>query len=142
MARERTLCIIKPDATRRNLTGKILSRIEERGLKVTALRMKHLSQREAENFYAEHRGKPFYEPLVAFMISAPVVVGVLEGESAIKGWRELMGATDREKAAPGTIRREFALSVRENSSHGSDSPESAQREIAFFFPEVEISAAD
>lgn len=136
--KERTFCILKPDVTRRGLVGRVLARVEENGFRVVALRMKWLSTMEAEGFYGEHRGKPFYEPLVKFMTSGPVVVGVLEGDNAIKRWREVMGPTDFEKAPEGTIRREFAVSVRENSVHGSDSPESARREIAFFFPCADI----
>ncbi|MBO1927732.1 nucleoside-diphosphate kinase [Thiomicrorhabdus sp. 6S2-11] len=135
---ERTFSIIKPDAVKRDLIGEILKRLESNGLSVVASKMLRLTREQAEGFYAEHKGRDFYEPLVEYMISAPIVVQVLEGENAIAKNREVMGVTDPAKAAPGTIRADFALSVRENSAHGSDSPESAAREIAYFFTENEI----
>ena len=138
MAIERTLSIIKPDATRRNLTGAINQRFEESGLRVVAQKRMHLTEGLAERFYAVHAERPFYRSLVAFMISGPVVVQVLEGEDAVAKNREVMGATDPAKAAPGTIRKDFAESIEANSVHGSDSPENAAQEIAFFFSESEI----
>lgn len=138
MAIERTLSIIKPDAVGKNLIGKIVGRFEDAGLKVVAMKMLHLSQEQAEGFYAEHKGRPFFEPLVAFMTSGPVIVQVLEGENAILANRELMGATNPQEAAPGTIRADFATSIDENAAHGSDSPESAAREVAYFFSDDEI----
>lgn len=137
---QQTFSIIKPDAVSRNLIGKITQRFEENGLSVVASKMKWLTQAEAEGFYAEHKGREFYEPLVAYMISGPIVVQVLEGEDAIAKNRKIMGATDPSKAEPGTIRADFALSVRENSAHGSDSLESAAREIAYFFSDEEVFA--
>ncbi|MBM3518365.1 MAG: nucleoside-diphosphate kinase [Alphaproteobacteria bacterium] len=138
MALERTLSIIKPDATRRNLTGAIVSRLEEGGLRVIAQKRLRLSRAEAEAFYAVHRGRPFYDTLCAFMSSGPVVAQVLEGEGAIARNREIMGATNPAQAAPGTIRKQFGESVEANSVHGSDSIETAAREITFFFAEIEI----
>jgi nucleoside-diphosphate kinase len=138
MAIERTLSIIKPDASRRNLTGKINARFEERGLRIIAQRRLRLSREQAEQFYAVHRSRPFFKDLVAFMISGPVVVQVLEGENAVALNREIMGATDPKKAAPGTIRKDFAESIEANSVHGSDSLENARTEIAFFFSGIEI----
>ena len=138
MAIERTLSIIKPDATRRNLTGKINARFEDRGLRIIAQRRLQLSQDQAERFYAVHRSRPFFKDLVAFMISGPVVVQVLQGENAVALNREIMGATDPGKAAPGTIRKDFAESIEANSVHGSDSLENARTEIAFFFAEVDL----
>jgi nucleoside-diphosphate kinase len=138
MAVERTLSIIKPDATRRNLTGKINARFEERGLRIVAQRRLRLSREEAERFYAVHRERPFFKDLVAFMTSGPVVVQVLEGESAVALNREIMGATNPANAAPGTIRKDFAESIEANSVHGSDSAENARTEVAFFFSESEI----
>ncbi|MCW9717076.1 nucleoside-diphosphate kinase [Avibacterium sp. 21-599] len=135
---ERTLSIIKPDAVERNLIGKILNRLESEGFRIIAMKMVHLTQTQAEGFYAEHQGKPFFTDLVDYMTSAPVVVSVLEKENAIKNYRTLMGATDPEKAEEGTIRKQFALSQQQNCVHGSDSPESAAREIAYFFVEGEI----
>lgn len=135
---ERTLSIIKPDAVEHNLIGKILNRLESEGFRIIAMKMVHLTQTQAEGFYAEHQGKPFFTDLVDYMTSAPVVVSVLEKENAIKNYRTLMGATDPEKAEEGTIRKQFALSQRQNCVHGSDSPESAAREIAYFFVEGEI----
>jgi len=138
MAIERTLSIIKPDATRRNLTGKINARFEERGLRIVAQRRLQLSRGQAEQFYAVHRARPFFKDLVDFMISGPVVIQVLEGDNAVALNREIMGATDPKKAAPGTIRKDFAESIEANSVHGSDSAENAQTEIAFFFAGVDI----
>ena len=138
MASERTLSIIKPDATRRNLTGKINARFEERGLRIVAQKRLRLSQEIAERFYEVHRERPFFGDLVSFMISGPVVVQVLEGENAVALNREIMGATNPANAAPGTIRKDFAESIEANSVHGSDSPENAAREVAFFFAETEI----
>ena len=138
MAVERTLSIIKPDATRRNLTGAINDRFERQGLRIVAQKRLQLSQTVAERFYAVHAQRPFYRSLVDFMISGPVVVQVLEGENAVAKNRDVMGATDPAKAAAGTIRKDFAESIEANSVHGSDSPENAAQEIAFFFSEVEI----
>ncbi len=138
MAVERTLAIVKPDATRRRLTGAILQRIEQAGLEVVALRRMRLTRAQAEAFYAVHRERPFFDSLCDFMTSGPVVVMVLQGEDAIARWRELMGATDPAKAAPGTIRADYAESIEANSVHGSDAPETAAREVAFFFAEVDI----
>ncbi len=138
MAIERTLSIIKPDATRRNLTGKINARFEDRGLRIVAQRRLQLSREQAEAFYAVHRARPFFKDLVAFMVSGPVVVQVLEGDDAVGLNREIMGATDPKKAAPGTIRKDFAESIEANSVHGSDSLENARTEIAFFFAGVDI----
>ncbi|WP_040728059.1 nucleoside-diphosphate kinase [Thiomicrorhabdus sp. Kp2] len=135
---EKTFSIIKPDAVSRNLIGKITQRFEDNGLRIIASKMKQLTLDEAERFYAEHKGREFYEPLITYMTSAPVIVQVLEGESAIAKNRQIMGVTDPSKAEKGTIRADFAISVRENSVHGSDSPESAAREIDFFFSENEI----
>jgi nucleoside-diphosphate kinase len=138
MALERTLSIIKPDATRRNLTGKINAIFEEAGLRIVAQKRLWLTPGQAEAFYAVHRERPFYRDLVAFMTSGPVVVQVLEGENAIARNREIMGATDPKKAAPGTIRAQFAENIEANSVHGSDSAETAAFEIAFFFSAIEI----
>lgn len=138
MAIERTLSIIKPDATKRNLTGKIVAKFEEAGLRVVASKRVQLTAAQAGEFYGEHKERPFFGELVAFMISEPVVLQVLEGEGAIAKNREVMGATDPAQAAEGTIRKEFALSKGENSAHGSDSPEAAAREIAFFFSGLEL----
>ena len=138
MAVERTLSIIKPDATRRNLTGKIIAKFEDAGLRVIASRRIRLSKADAEAFYAVHRERPFFPSLVEFMISGPVVVQVLEGENAVTKNREVMGATNPANAAPGTIRKDFAESIEANSVHGSDSPETAVEEIAFFFAGTEI----
>jgi nucleoside-diphosphate kinase len=134
MAVERTLSIIKPDAVAKNAIGQICARLEAAGLKVIAARMMWLSQRQAEGFYAVHRERPFFRDLVKFMTSGPVMVQVLEGENAIARNRELMGATDPKKAAKGTIRADFAASIDANAVHGSDGPETARTEIAFFFP--------
>jgi nucleoside-diphosphate kinase len=132
------LSIVKPDAVAKNLIGQISARFEGAGLKIVAARMMHLSQAQAEGFYAVHRERPFFADLVKFMISGPVLVQVLEGESAIQKNRDLMGATDPRKAAPGTIRADFAQSIDANAVHGSDSPETAAVEIAYFFPAVEL----
>lgn len=138
MAVERTLSIVKPDAVARNAIGTIYSRFEEAGLRVVAARMVHLSQKQAEGFYAVHKDRPFFRDLVKFMISGPVMIQVLEGENAIAKNRELMGATDPRKAAKGTIRADLAQSIDANAVHGSDGPETAQFEIAYFFPVFEI----
>src|SRR5271165_1042356 len=138
MATERTLSIIKPDATRRNLTGRINACFEEAGLRIIAQKRIRLTKDRAEEFYGEHRARGFFNDLVAFMTSGPVVVQVLEGEDAIAKNREIMGATDPAKAAAGTIRKQYAESIEANSVHGSDSAASAAREIAFFFPASEI----
>ncbi len=138
MAIERTLSILKPDATRRNLTGAINDRFERRGLHIVAQKRIRLSEAQAERFYAVHAERPFYRSLVVFMSSGPVVVQVLEGPDAVALSREIMGATDPANAAPGTIRKDFAESIEANSVHGSDSVESAAQEIAFFFSAIEI----
>ena len=138
MAIERTLSIIKPDAVAKNLIGQIYSRFEDGGLRIVASKMLHMSREQAENFYGVHRERPFFGDLVTFMISGPVVVQVLEGENAVARNREIMGATDPRKAAPGTIRADFAETVEENAVHGSDAPETAAVEIAFFFSKDEI----
>jgi nucleoside-diphosphate kinase len=139
MALERTLSIIKPDATRRNLTGQINARFEAKGLRIVAQKRLQLTRAQAEAFYAVHKARPFFADLVAFMISGPVVPQVLEGENAVALNREVMGATDPKKAAPGTIRRDLAESIEANSVHGSDSAENAATEIAFFFAGIEIN---
>ena len=136
MAVERTLSIIKPDAVKKNVIGQILARFEQAGLRIVEARMVHLSRKEAEGFYAVHRERPFFKDLVEFMISGPVLVQVLEGENAIARNRELMGATDPKKAEEGTIRADFADSIDANAVHGSDGPETARKEIAYFFPKV------
>ncbi|MDR2240615.1 MAG: nucleoside-diphosphate kinase [Zoogloeaceae bacterium] len=138
MAVERTLSIIKPDAVAKNVIGKIYSRFETNGLTIVAARMKHLSRQEAEGFYAVHRERPFFKDLVEFMISGPVMIQVLQGENAIAKNRELMGATDPKKAAQGTIRADFAQSIDANAVHGSDAPETAAVEIAYFFPAMAV----
>ena len=138
MAVERTLSIIKPDAVAKNVIGQICARFEKAGLRIVAARMAWLSQAEAEGFYAVHRGRPFFRDLVAFMTSGPVMIQVLEGEGAIAKNRDLMGATDPKKAAPGTIRADFAQSIDANAVHGSDAPETAAVEIAYFFPASQI----
>ncbi len=138
MAIERTLSIIKPDATRRNLTGKINARFEDAGLRIIGQRRVRLSREQAEAFYAVHRARPFFNDLCSFMVSGPVVVQVLEGENAVAKNREIMGATDPAKAAPGTIRKDFAESIEANSAHGSDSLDNAKQEIAFFFSGLDI----
>ena len=138
MAAERTLSIIKPDATRRNLTGRINAKFEEAGLRIVAQKRLRLTEAQAGAFYAVHKERPFYKDLVSFMISGPVVVQVLEGENAVAKNREIMGATNPANAAPGTIRKEFAESIEANSVHGSDSAENAAIEVAFFFSGIEI----
>jgi nucleoside-diphosphate kinase len=138
MAVERTLSIIKPDAVAKNVIGEIYARFERAGLRIIAARMQWLSRAEAEGFYAVHRERPFFKPLVDFMTSGPVMIQVLEGETAIAKNRELMGATDPRKAAPGTIRADFAQSIDANAVHGSDAPETAQVEVAYFFPALNI----
>jgi nucleoside-diphosphate kinase len=138
MALERTFSIIKPDATARNLTGAIVAKLEEAGLRVVASKRIHLSKAQAETFYAVHSERPFFDELTTFMSSAPIVVQVLEGEGAIAKNREVMGATNPAEAADGTIRKEFALSIGENSVHGSDGPDTAREEIAYFFSGLEI----
>ena len=138
MAVERTLSIIKPDAVAKNVIGQIYTRFESNGLKIVASKMKWLSRQEAEAFYAVHKERPFFKDLVDFMVSGPVQVQVLEGENAIMKNRELMGATDPKKAAKGTIRADFAQSINANAVHGSDSPETAAVEIAFFFPQMNV----
>ena len=138
MAVERTLSIIKPDAVKKNAIGRILARFEAAGLKIIAARMMLLSRTQAEGFYAVHRERPFFRDLVKFMTSGPVLVQVLEGDNAIAKNRELMGATDPKKAAKGTIRADFAASIDANAVHGSDAPDSARTEIAYFFPACEV----
>ncbi len=138
MALEKTFSIIKPDAVERNLIGEIYQRIEKAGLKIVAAKMVHLTDDQASGFYAEHQGKEFFPPLKEFMTSGPIMVQVLEGENAIARYRELMGKTNPQEAACGTLRNDYALNMRQNSVHGSDSPESAAREIEFFFPQSEV----
>jgi nucleoside-diphosphate kinase len=138
MSVERTLSIIKPDAVGKNVIGEILSRFEQNGLRIVAAKMLRLSENLAGGFYAEHRERPFFPALIEFMTSGPVIVQVLEGENAISKNRELMGATNPQEAAPGTIRADFAQSIDANAVHGSDSPESAAREIAYFFASSEL----
>ena len=138
MAVERTLSIIKPDAVANNVIGQIMARFEGAGLKVVAARMLHLSRQEAEGFYAEHRARGFFKDVIDFMVSGPVMVQALEGESAVQKNRDLMGVTDPKKAAKGTIRADFALSIDANAVHGSDGVETAQREISYFFPTLNI----
>lgn len=140
MAIERTFSIVKPDAVAKNLIGAIYARFESAGFKIVASKMLHLTKEKAEGFYAEHKERPFFNDLVAFMTSGPVMVQVLEGENAIKANREIMGATNPAEAARGTLRADFAQSIDENAVHGSDSPESAAREIAYFFAAEEICA--
>ena len=140
MAVERTLSIIKPDAVAKNVIGEIYARFEKVGLKVIAARMAHLSQKDAEGFYAVHKGRPFFNDLVKFMISGPVMIQVLEGDNAIQKNRDLMGATDPKKAAAGTIRADFAQSIDANAVHGSDAPQTAAVEIAYFFPASQVYA--
>src|SRR5580693_1854562 len=135
---ERTLSIVKPDGVGRNLVGEIINRFEKVGLRVIAARMMHLSQREAEGFYAVHRARPFFKDLVSYMTSGPVIVQALEGENAIAKNREIMGATDPKKAAPGTIRADLALSIEQNVVHGSDAPDTAAQEIAYFFAGTQV----
>lgn len=138
MAIERTFSIVKPDAVAANAIGQIYSRFEAAELKIVAAKMLHLTQEQAEGFYAEHLGRPFYEPLVDFMTSGPVMVQVLEGENAVLKNREIMGATNPDDAQPGTIRADFATNMRENAVHGSDAVASAAREIAYFFSDEEV----
>ncbi|MCK6507793.1 nucleoside-diphosphate kinase [Myxococcota bacterium] len=138
MAIERTLSIVKPDATRKNLVGKIVARFEEEGLRICAMRKIHMSLREAEGFYAVHKGRPFFGELTAFMSSGPCVVMVLEGENAILRNREIMGATNPAQAAEGTLRKLYAASIGENAVHGSDAPETAATEIAYFFSALDL----
>ena len=140
MAIERTFSIIKPDAVAKNVIGQIYSRFESNGLQIVAAKMLHLSRAQAEGFYAEHSERGFFKDLVAFMISGPVIMQVLEGENAVLKHREIMGATNPKEAAAGTIRADFASSIDENAVHGSDAVETAQREIAYFFADNEISA--
>ncbi len=138
MALERTLSIIKPDAVAKNVIGEIYARFEKAGLKIVAAKMKHLSRKEAEGFYAVHKERPFFNALVEFMISGPVVISVLQGENAVLAHRELMGATNPKEAKPGTIRADFAESIDANAVHGSDAPETAAVEVAFFFPGMNV----
>jgi nucleoside-diphosphate kinase len=139
MATERTLSIIKPDATRRNLTGRINAKLEEAGLRIVAQKRLRLTAEQAGHFYAVHKERPFFKDLVSFMISGPVVIQVLEGDNAVARNRDVMGATNPANAAPGTIRKEFAESIEANSVHGSDSAENAATEIAFFFAGIDIA---
>jgi len=139
MAIERTLAIIKPDAVARGLSGDIIKRIEGAGLKLCAMRLIRLAHAQAEAFYAVHKARPFYGSLCEYMSSGPVVVMALEAEGAIAKWRELMGATDPAKAAPGTIRKDFGLDVEKNATHGSDAPETAAQEVAFFFSSLDLA---
>jgi nucleoside-diphosphate kinase len=138
MALERTLSIVKPDGVRGNLIGEVYRRFEQAGLSIVGARMLRLSQREAEGFYAVHRERPFFKDLVRYMTSGPVIVQVLEGENAVARHRDIMGATDPKKAAPGTIRADLATSIEQNVVHGSDAPETAEREIAYFFSVTEL----
>ena len=138
MAVQRTLSIVKPDAVAKNVIGQILARFEAAGLKIIASRMTHLSRQEAEGFYAVHKGRPFFNDLVSFMVSGPVMIQVLEGDNAIQKNRDLMGATDPKKADKGTIRADFAQSIDANAVHGSDAPETAANEIAYFFPASQV----
>jgi nucleoside-diphosphate kinase len=134
---EQTLAIIKPDGVARNLIGEIIHRVEARGLTVKALKMAHLSKKQAEGFYAVHKDRPFFDSLTAFMSEGPVVLMILSGDGAIRAWRDLMGATDPAKAAPGTIRKDFGISIERNTTHGSDAPETAAFETAYFFNRLE-----
>jgi nucleoside-diphosphate kinase len=138
MAVERTLSIVKPDAVAKNIIGQIYSRFEQAGLRVVAAKMAHLTQSQAEGFYAVHKERPFFKDLVKFMTSGPVMIQVLEGENAVAKNREIMGATDPKKAAPGTIRADFANNVEENAVHGSDAVETAKQEISYFFSSTEL----
>ena len=140
MAVERTLSIVKPDGVRKNVIGEVYRRFEQAGLKIVAARMMKLSQAQAEGFYAVHRERPFFKDLVSYMTSGPVIVQVLEGDDAVAKHREIMGATDPKKAAPGTIRADLAESIEQNVVHGSDSLENAAREISYFFAETELCA--
>jgi nucleoside-diphosphate kinase len=137
---EKTFAIIKPDAVARHMAGDIIKRIEASGLRIVGLRLTQLSRGEAESFYAVHKERPFYKSLCDYMTSGPVMVAVLAGEGAIKRWRDLMGATDPAKAAPGTIRKDFGQNVEQNATHGSDAPETAANEISFFFRGLELLA--
>ena len=137
---EHTLCMIKPDGVERNLIGAVLGRIEAAGLRITALKRLHLTRAQAEAFYAVHRERPFFQSLVEYMCSGPIVAAVLEGDNAIRRWRELMGATNPANAAEGTIRKDMALDVERNTVHGSDGPETAVQEIPFFFNTMELHA--
>jgi nucleoside-diphosphate kinase len=138
MALERTLSIIKPDAVAKNVVGEIYARFEKAGLKIVAAKMKHLSRKEAEGFYAVHKDRPFFNALVEFMISGPVMITALQGENAVLAHRDLMGATNPKEAKPGTIRADFAESIDANAVHGSDAVETAKAEIAYFFAETEV----
>ena len=138
MALERTLSIIKPDAVAKNVVGEIYARFEKAGLKIVAAKMKHLSRKEAEGFYAVHKERPFFNALVEFMISGPVMISVLQGDNAVLAHRDLMGATNPKEAKPGTIRADFAESIDANAVHGSDATETAKVEIAYFFAETEV----
>jgi nucleoside-diphosphate kinase len=138
MAIERTLSIVKPDGVQKNLIGEVYGRFEKAGLRIVAARMRQLSQAEAEGFYAVHRERPFFRDLVRYMTSGPVIIQVLEGENAIERHREIMGATDPKKAAPGTIRADLASSIEENVVHGSDGPDTARNEIAYFFSQLDL----
>ncbi len=140
MALERTLSIVKPDAVAKNLIGQIYARFEKAGLRIVAAKMIHLSRGQAEGFYAVHRERPFFKDLVQFMVSGPVMIQVLEGEGSIQKNRDIMGATNPKNAAPGTLRADFAASVEENAVHGSDGPETARTEIAYFFSAMELCA--
>jgi nucleoside-diphosphate kinase len=142
MAIERTFSIIKPDGVEKGVIGRVIARFEAAGLKPVAMRLKRLSQAEAEGFYAVHRARPFFADLVKSMTAGPVVLMVLEGEGAIARNREVMGATDPKKAAPGTLRADFATDIEKNTVHGSDAPETAKVEISYFFPEIEVHAYD
>jgi len=140
MATERTLCIIKPDAVEKRKMGAILARLEEEGFEIVALRRTHLTKKEAEGFYAVHRARPFFGELVQFMTRSPVVIAVLQRDGAVVKYRDVMGATDPAKAAPNTLRKLFGSNVGENATHGSDSPENAKIEIAYFFPGCEVAS--
>ena len=142
MAIERTLSIIKPDGVEKGVIGRVIARFEAVGLKPVAIKLKRLSQAEAEGFYAVHKARPFFADLVAFMTSGPVVLMVLEGENAVLKNRDIMGATDPKKAAEGTIRKDFATDIEKNTVHGSDSPDNAKVEVSYFFPEVQVHAYD
>jgi len=142
MAWERTLSIVKPDGVRANRIGAVLERVERAGLRIAAVRMASLTKAQAEAFYAVHKERPFFASLVEFMTSGPVVASVLEGENAIQKYRDLMGATDPAKAAPGTIRRDFAETVQNNVDHGSDGPDTAHQEVAFFFNQADLVAGE
>jgi nucleoside-diphosphate kinase len=135
---EHTLAIVKPDGVSRNLVGEIIHRIEANGLRIKALKMVHLSKKQAEGFYAVHKERPFFPSLTSFMSEGPVVLMILSGENAIRAWRDLMGATDPAKAAQGTIRKDFGLSIERNTTHGSDAPETAAFETSYFFNQLEI----